>query len=107
MGTGATVHPRRRCMAAPFPPLVPSLLTPSLLWISPLAVPAECEEKEKREGESLPGKSHVSMVVGKNLGAFVWVLPLEWKHKFGPTKMGVSTQIENGGPDLAATAGVA
>jgi hypothetical protein len=45
--------------------------------------------------------------MGRNLGAFVLGLLLECKHKFGPTKLEVDTQIKNGGLDLGATAGVA
>jgi hypothetical protein len=61
---------------------------------------AQREEKEEREGESLTGRSHMAVDVGRNLGTFVWVLLPELERKFRPTKVGVGTQIENRGSDL-------
>jgi hypothetical protein len=61
---------------------------------------AQREEKEEREGESLTGRSHMTVDVGRNLRIFVWVLLPELERKFRPTKVGVSTQIENRVSDL-------
>jgi hypothetical protein len=89
------------------------MLTPRLGTVSQQSPPQNTRDgafgwtKRKREGEPLIDRSHVSVTMERNLEAFIWVPLLEWKHKFGPTKMGVGTQIENGGPDLGATAGVA
>jgi hypothetical protein len=48
--------------------------------------PTEHEEKEKREGEALTGRSHMVVAVRRNLEAFVWVLLLELEKKLGQQK---------------------
>jgi hypothetical protein len=47
--------------------------------------------------------SFVNVYLKEFGGAFIWVLLLEWKHKFRPTKIGVDTQIKNRGLDLGST----